>query len=111
MTHTAGGNTRDLLVTLAYLPYDSDIPPPSKGLRKVTDYCSTNKMQLVTGCDANADYITWGSMDIKPQGEYLMECLISKKTEFLNPGNEPNTISDREVTDMTPGTDKVGDLV
>ena len=80
MTHTTGGNRRELLVTLAYLPYDSDIPPPSKGLGEVTDYCSTNKMQLVIGCDANADYITWGSTHINPQGQYLLEYLISKKT-------------------------------
>jgi hypothetical protein len=83
MTYTTGGNTSELLVTLAYLPYDSDIPLPSKGLREVTDYCNTNKMQFIIGCDTKAHYIMWGSMDINPQGECLMEHLISKKLNSL----------------------------
>jgi hypothetical protein len=77
---------------LAYLPYDSDIPPPSKGLREVTDYCSTNKRQLIIGCAANAHYITSGKMDSNPQGECLMEHLTSKKRNSLIPGIEPNVI-------------------
>ena len=81
-TNTTGQNTREHLVTLAYLHYDSDIPPPPKGLREVTDYCNTNKMQLITGYDAKAHCITWGSTDINPKGECLMEHLISKE---LNP--------------------------
>lgn len=68
-TYTTAENTREHLVTLAYLPYDSDIPPPSKGLREVTDYCNTNEKQLIIGCDAKTHYIIWGSMDINPQGE------------------------------------------
>jgi len=63
---------------LAYLPCDSDIPPPSKGLREVTDYCDTHKMLFIIGCDAKAHYIICGSMGINPQGECLMEHLVSK---------------------------------
>jgi hypothetical protein len=43
MTYTRGGNRREITVTSAYLPYDSDEPPPLKRFRKVIDYCSTNK--------------------------------------------------------------------
>jgi hypothetical protein len=43
-----------------------------------------------------------------PREECLTEHFISKK---LNPGNEPNKIRDRKVTEITPGTDKIGNLV
>jgi hypothetical protein len=59
MTYTRGGSKRERTVTSAYLPYDSDEPPPSKGLR-VVDYCSRNKLQLI-GCDASAHHIIWGT--------------------------------------------------
>ena len=32
MTYTRGGSKRKLIVTLAYLPFDSDEPPPVKGV-------------------------------------------------------------------------------
>jgi hypothetical protein len=49
-TNTTGENTREHLVILAYLPYDSDKPSLSNGVEEVIDYCGTNKLQL-TGCD------------------------------------------------------------
>jgi hypothetical protein len=36
VTYTGGGSKREI-VTSAYLPYDSDEPLPSKGLREVVD--------------------------------------------------------------------------
>jgi splicing factor 45 len=72
VTYRRGGSKRELIVTSAYLPYDSNEPPPSKRLRKVVDYCSRNKLQLIIGCDANAHHIIWGSTDINPRGECLM---------------------------------------
>jgi splicing factor 45 len=69
-------------------PYDSDEPPPSKGLREVVDCCSGNKLQLIVGCDANAHHIIWGSTDVNPQGECLMEYLVSTNHNILNKGND-----------------------
>jgi hypothetical protein len=66
VTYIRGVSKRELTVTSAYLPYDSEEPPPSKGLREVVDYYSRNKLQLIVGCDANAHHIIWGSMDINP---------------------------------------------
>jgi hypothetical protein len=66
VTYIRGGSKRELIVTSAYLPYDSDEPPPSKGLREVVDYCSRHKLQLIVGCDAKAHHIIWGSTDINP---------------------------------------------
>jgi hypothetical protein len=42
MTYTRGGSKKEITVTLAYLPYDSDEPPLSKGLREVIEYCRIN---------------------------------------------------------------------
>jgi hypothetical protein len=60
-------------------------------------------LQLISGCDANAHHIIWGSTDINPQGECLMEYLVSKYLNILNKGNEPTfVISNRkEVIDDT----------
>jgi hypothetical protein len=38
MTYTCGGNWEELVIASAYLPYDSDEPPPTKELRDVIDY-------------------------------------------------------------------------
>jgi hypothetical protein len=78
------GSKRELIVTLAYLPYDSEEPPlPSKGLREVVDYCSRNKLQLIIGCGVTAHHIIWLSTDINPQGECLMEYLFNTNLNFL----------------------------
>jgi hypothetical protein len=93
VTYIRGGSKRQLTVTMAYLPYDSDEPPLSKKLREVIDCCSRNKLQLIVGCDASAHHIIWGSMDINPRGECLMEYLVSTNLSTLNKGNEPTFVT------------------
>jgi hypothetical protein len=83
-TYRSGGDQRELTVTKAYLPYDSDEPPPTKEMRDVIDYCSSRSKQLIIGCDANAHHILWGSHDINPRGESLMEYLVSSNLDILN---------------------------
>jgi hypothetical protein len=39
ITYTYGGGNRELGVSSAYLPYDSDEPPPSKEVKDIIDYC------------------------------------------------------------------------
>jgi hypothetical protein len=39
LTYTFGGGNRELVVTSAHLPYDSDEPPPTKEVRDIIDYC------------------------------------------------------------------------
>jgi hypothetical protein len=57
MTYTCEGGVEELIVASAYLPYDSDEPPPSKEVRDVIDYCGSRNKQLIIGCDANAHHI------------------------------------------------------
>jgi hypothetical protein len=73
LSFTGGGSIRELNVIPAYLPYDSDKPPPLKELREVITHCCRNNLQLIIGCDANAHHITCGSTDINPKGHHLLE--------------------------------------
>jgi hypothetical protein len=54
ITNTYGGGCEELIVASAYLPYDSDEPPPTTEVRDINGYCYSRKKQLIIGCDANA---------------------------------------------------------
>jgi hypothetical protein len=107
------GNQRELIVTLVYLHHDLDKPPPTKELRHVTDYCSNRRKQLIIGCDANAHHILWGSNDINPRGESLVEYLMSSNLNILNQGNKPTFVisNGKEAIDLTLGTEWTENLV
>ena len=113
LSFNRGGSIRDLIITSAYLPYDSDEPPPSGELRDVVNYCCRNNLQLIARCDANTHHIVWGSTGINPRESSLLQYLVSANLNILNKGNEPTfVVSNRqEVIDLTLGTDKVVDLV
>jgi hypothetical protein len=63
ITYTRG-SIQELTVILAYLPYDSDETPPSEGLRESLTLWW--ELQLIIGCDANANHNIWETMDISP---------------------------------------------
>jgi hypothetical protein len=100
------GAERCLVVCSAYLPYDSEDPPPSKELKELVKYCENENLYLVVGCNSNAHHSTWGSTDCNSRGEVLMEFLNSSNLEILNRGSEPTFCSGSrlEVTDITLGT-------
>jgi len=50
-----GGQKRELVIGSAYLPYDAITPPPSKELVSHS-FCSTSKLPLIIGCDANSHH-------------------------------------------------------
>jgi hypothetical protein len=60
ITYTYRGGSEELIVASAYLPYDSDEPPPTKKMRDIIDHCQSRKKQFIIGCDANAHHILWG---------------------------------------------------
>jgi hypothetical protein len=49
ITYAYGGGNRELVVTSAYLSYDSDEPPPSKEIKDIIDYCSAGKSKSSLG--------------------------------------------------------------
>jgi hypothetical protein len=113
ITYAYGGIHEELIVTSAYLPYDSDEPPPNKEMRDIIEYCHSRKKQLILGCDANAHHTLWGSTGTNPRGETLMEYLVSSNLNILNRGNEPNFVvrNRKEVIDLTLGTNTIEDIV
>jgi hypothetical protein len=48
MIYRCGESCEELIIISAYLPYNSDKPPPTKQLKGVIDYCSRKK-QLIIG--------------------------------------------------------------
>ncbi|XP_023712419.1 uncharacterized protein LOC111867116 isoform X2 [Cryptotermes secundus] len=78
ITYTYRGGSRELIIALVYLPYDSDEPPPAKEMRDIIDYCFSRKKQLTIGYDANTHHILWESTGTNPRGESLMEFLITE---------------------------------
>jgi hypothetical protein len=91
----------------------TDETPPTKEMRDITEYCQSRKKQLIIGCDANAHHILWGSTGTNPKGESLMEFLVSSNLNILNHSNKPTfaVCNRKEVTDLTIGTNKTGDLL
>jgi splicing factor 45 len=73
ITYTYGRGCEELIAASAYLPYDSDEPPPTKEVRDITDYYQSRKKQLIIACDANAHHTLWGSTRTNPRGESLVE--------------------------------------
>jgi hypothetical protein len=113
ITYTYRGGRKVLIVASAYLPYDSDEPPPTKEMRDIIDYCYSRKKQLIIGCDANAHHTLWGSTGTNPKEESLMEFPVSSNLNILDQGNENTfvTCNSKEVIDLTLGTNKIENLV
>jgi hypothetical protein len=61
LTYTYVGGSKEVIVTSACLPYDSDEPPPTKEMRDIINYCHSRKKQLIIGYDDNAHCILWGA--------------------------------------------------
>jgi hypothetical protein len=113
ITYTYGGVCEEIIVASAYLPYDSDEPPPTKEVRDIIQHCQSRKKQHIVGCDAYTHHILWGSTDTNPRGDSLIEFLVSSNLNILNRGNESTFVvhNRKEVIDLTIRTNKIGDLV
>ncbi|XP_046145432.1 uncharacterized protein LOC123988725 [Osmia bicornis bicornis] len=108
-----GGNTSELVVCSAYLPYDSEGPPPTRELRALIDHCAVNGLHLVIGCDANSHHTVWGSTNTNGRGTALLEYLATTGLEILNIGSSPTFVTSRrqEVIDLTLGSAKVTQII
>ena len=66
------GAQRRLVVYSAYLPYDSEDPPPSRQLEELMRYCENEDLYLIVGCDSNAHHTVWGSTNYNGRGDSLL---------------------------------------
>ena len=95
-----------------YLPYEEP-DPASDMIRDIVQHSAEEKKKIILGIDANAHHILWGSMDLNPRSESLMEYMVSTKLNTLNKGNEPTllNVTRRQVIDLTLGTTLVRNSV
>jgi hypothetical protein len=112
VSEVVGGCRRTIRFSSLYLPYE-DPEPPSAMMRDILQHSTEEKKEIILGIDANAHHTLWGSTDINPRGESLMEYMVSTKLNILNKGNKPTflNVRMRQVIDLTLGTTLVGNLV
>jgi hypothetical protein len=60
-----GRGPKEIILGLAYLPYDDLEPPPPREMERLVAGCRADGSHLVIGCDANAYHTTWGSSRIE----------------------------------------------
>ncbi|CAH1105394.1 unnamed protein product, partial [Psylliodes chrysocephalus] len=89
------GNKRPLILTSAYLPYDSPSPPPIDKPRDLVNTCRAENLQVLIVADANSHHITWSSKDNNKRGESLLEFILTTNLEILNRGNEFTFVTSR----------------
>jgi hypothetical protein len=50
----------------------SEDPPPSRELEELVQYCESENLYLLVGCDSNAHHTAWGSTNCNGRGEALI---------------------------------------
>ena len=73
-------------------------------MRDIVQHSAKENKEIILGIDANTHHTLWGSMDINPRGESLMEYMVSTKLNILNKSKEPTFLKG-------VGTMLVGNLV
>ena len=77
-------------------------PAPPNLLRDLLVFTENEQIPTIVGTDANAHHTIWGSSDINPRGEDLLEYCASSDLIFCNVGNKPTirTKPREEVLDL-----------
>ncbi len=88
------------------MPYDTLSLLPTEELEKLIDYSKRVRIPVMIGMDANSHHVIWGSSDINPRGNALLEFIAANELVILNQGNEPTFVNSvrREVIDITLST-------
>lgn len=69
-------NKKTVVLASAYLAYEEKEPPAGM-MRNLFNYCNSNGLELILGCDANAHHTAWGSSDVNGRGERLLDYILS----------------------------------
>jgi hypothetical protein len=106
INYKEGEAERRLINCSAYLPYDSEDPPPSMEFEELVRYCEEENLYILIGCDSNSHHMVWGSTNCSVTGVASLEFLNSWNLGILNQGNDPTYCSARrlEVIDITLGS-------
>ncbi|XP_039306756.1 uncharacterized protein LOC120358104 [Solenopsis invicta] len=97
------GSRKRVVVCSEYFPHDEGAPLPPEPVTRLVEYCQSERLPLIVGCDANSHHTVWGSTDTNDRDGRLLEFLASTDLEILNRGNKPTfcTAVRREVLDLT----------
>lgn len=103
LTVKMNGTNKDIIICSSYFPSESNLLPPTQEFVKVVEYCKINNMTLLSSIDANAHHFAWGSTNINPKGDNLLEFILSTDLMLLNIGNKPTFVNKlrKEVLDIT----------
>ncbi|XP_072757485.1 uncharacterized protein [Anoplolepis gracilipes] len=103
----------DVLISSAYMPYDSVEPPPQVEINNLITYAEERGLGLLLGCDANSHHVGWGSSDINSRGESLHDFIMRTSLIILNRGTEFTFQDSRrqEIIDITLCTKRMAGLV
>jgi hypothetical protein len=95
------------------MSYDSEDQPPQEEIKKLVAYAKDKGLELLLGCKANSHHEVWGSTDINPRGESLLDFIMRTGLQILNAGKEPTFLDSRrqEVLDITICTRGLAGLV
>ena len=85
-----------LVVCCAYLPYDSEDPPPSKEFEELVTYCEKENLYLVVGCDSHGHHSAWGSTNCNSRGEALMEFMNTTNLEIIIGEMSPLSVAEAD---------------
>jgi hypothetical protein len=110
---SCGGGPREIILRLAYLPYDDVEPPPPGELDRLVMRCRAEGTHLIIGCDANAHHTSWGSTNTNNRGESLFNYIMANGLDTMNKGNRPTffTSNRQEVIDITISTFYAGNVI
>jgi len=108
----SGGGPREIILSLAYLPYNDDEPPPLGDLERLVTGCRANGTHLIISCDANLHHTSWGSTNINTS-ESLFNYIKANGLDIMNRGNKPTFITSnrQEVVDIMIATVYAGNFI
>jgi hypothetical protein len=88
INYNEGESEKSLVVCSAYLPCDSEDPPPTREFEELICHCEEENLWLVIGCNSIANHMVWDSTNYSDRGVALLEFLNSSNVEILNQGNQ-----------------------
>ena len=97
----------DIIFASVYIAHDRECPP--KELDSLVRYCKAKNLPLIIGTDCNAHHPAWGSTNINPRGNQLLEYVLASKLHVLNKGSSPTfVVANRsEVLDITLASNSI----
>jgi hypothetical protein len=85
----ASGTYTDVTVGSAYMPYDSEDLLSQDEIKELVAYVSNKGLELLLGCDSNSHREVWGSTDVNPRGESLLDFIMHTTLHIRNTEKEP----------------------